>query len=72
MNGRYTFSTDEVVVIRRLLRDTARAGSADQKAPRAKLRRLGFYIEDFTLKRSPFRVADLDALVRDGTIKVVD
>lgn len=72
MKGRDTFTSDEAAVIRKLLRDKARAGSADQKVPRDKLRHLGFWIENFALTGEPFRVADFDALVRDGTIKVKD
>lgn len=72
MKGRDKFTSDEAATIRTLLREKTRVGTADQKPVRDKLRHLQFWIEDFALTREPFRVADFDALVRDGIIKVAD
>lgn len=72
MKGRDKFTPDEAAAIRTLLREKARVASADQKLVRDKLRHLGFWIEEFALTNEPFRAADFDALVRNGTIKVTD
>lgn len=69
MKGRDTFTSDEVVAIRKLLREKAKADGAGQKSVRSKLRKLGFYISDFAFGEAGFEVADFDRLVANGTIK---
>jgi hypothetical protein len=69
LKGRDTFTSDEVVAIRRLLREKAKADGAGQKSVRSKLRKLGFYISDFAFGEAGFEVADFDRLVANGTIK---
>jgi hypothetical protein len=70
MRSKDQFTPDEVVAIRKLLREKARANRTGEKAVRDKLRTLGFYITDFVISRSGFEVVDFDNLVDCGTIKV--
>lgn len=66
-----TFTTAEATTIRDLLRKKVRANSADQKLIRGKLRKIGLWIDDTRLTNEPFRASDFDALVANGTIRIV-
>jgi hypothetical protein len=67
-----TFTTAEAATIRDLLRKKVRASPSAQKPIRDKLRKIGFLIDDARLNNEPFRASDFDALIADGTIKIVD
>jgi hypothetical protein len=67
-----TFTTAEAAKIRDLLRKKIRASPSAQKSIRAKPRKIGFWIDDTQLTSEPFRARDIDALIVDGTIKLVD
>ena len=66
--GRLSFTADEIAEIRRLLVDLRRADRDRQKAIRAKIRRIGFYITDVSHDAGGFTVTDFDALLRRGVI----
>jgi hypothetical protein len=70
--GRSSFNPAEVDELRRLLREKQTADRSRQKALRARMRRIGFYISDFASDYKGFVVSDLDELIRRGTITVVD
>lgn len=70
MGGRLTFTKDEISEIRSLLRELRRADASRQKTIRARMRRIGFYITDFSHDADGFTVSDLDEMISRGTIKV--
>lgn len=73
MKGRATFTKAEISRIRHLLLRVRRAERYQQKKLRAELRRIGFYIEDWsTGGPSGFTAADFDELVRTGLLTVKD
>lgn len=70
MMGRNMFAAAEVERIRDLLRKKVRATSSEQKAIRASLRRIGFFITDFAITMDGFTMSDFDDLVEHGEITV--
>jgi hypothetical protein len=66
--GRLRFTADEIVTIRQLLVDLRRADRDGQKAIRAKIRRIGFYISDVSHDTDGFTATDFDALIRRGGV----
>ena len=66
--GRLSFTADEIAEIRRLLLDLRRADRDRQKAIRARIRRIGFYVTDVTHDAGGFTATDFDALLRRGMI----
>jgi hypothetical protein len=57
----------EIAEIRRIIREKQTAPADRQKALRAKLRRLGFYISDYSDEPGLVE-SDVDDLIRRGTI----
>ena len=72
MKGRNTFSASEAEEIRTILREKAVADRDTQKGLRAKLRRIGFHISDFSSDFRGFTAADFDQLVRNGVVSIRD
>ena len=72
MSGRLEFTRDEIGEIRGALRELRRADPDRQKKIRARLRRTGFYITDFSHDADGFTVSDFDEMVSRGTITVKD
>jgi hypothetical protein len=70
--GRRTFTREEVDELRQLIREKQTADASRQKVLRARMRRIGFYISDFSSDAQGFVVSDLDELVRRGAVTVVD
>ena len=70
MKGRSQFTEDEANKIRALLSAKGTVNRADQKKARDKLRKLGFYITDFTDAVDGFGVIDFDQLVKAGRIGI--
>ena len=70
MKGRKKFSAEEVAQIKQLLREKTRADATTQKFIRGKIRKLGFYIEDFALDWSGFRARDFQRLIDNSEIVV--
>ena len=65
-----SFSPSEIDELRSLLRELRRSDRNRQKALRARMRRMGFFISDFSHDADGFTVSDLDELIRRGTIDV--
>ena len=61
--GRSSFTEAEIAELRRLVREKQTAERSRQKALRARMRRIGFYISDFSSDAEGFVVSDLDELV---------
>lgn len=69
---RSEFSRTEAADIRETLRTLRRADRDTQKRLRARLRRMGFYITDYSTAGDGFTEGDFEALVRRSTVKIVD
>ena len=70
--GRSSFTQAEIDELRRLIREKQTADRSRQKALRARMRRIGFYISDFASDYGGFVVSDLDGLISRGTIEVIE
>jgi hypothetical protein len=68
---RSRFTRAEIAEIKRLVREKQTAPADRQKALRARLRRMGFFISDYA-DEPGFVESDVDALVGRGTITVTD
>ena len=66
------FTSSEIEMIKKLLRDKNTVSRADKKQVRAKLRQIGFHIKEFSQPGTTFTEYDFDELVRSGVIKVID
>jgi hypothetical protein len=71
MQGRREFTPEEIDSLRQLIREKQTADRDRQKSLRARMRRIGFYISDFSDDYSGFVVSDLDELISRGTITLV-
>ena len=69
MKGKTVFSSAEADLLRSLIRQLNDADNNTQKSFRNKMRKIGFYISDFTTKKG-FTVEDFDALIRDKQITI--
>lgn len=72
MKGRSTFTSQELREIRASLTALRRADGDRQKVIRAGIRRMGFYITDFSTDQRGFTASDLDELVQRGDVTVRD
>ena len=70
MSKRSTFTAAEIAEIKLLVREKQTAPADRQKTLRAKLRKLGFYISDYS-DEPGFVESDVDDLIRRGTITVI-
>lgn len=70
--GRNRFTRSELEELRRLIREKQTADASRQKTLRARMRRMDFYISDFTADSEGFVVSDLDDLISRGAITVSD
>ena len=68
---RSTFTRTEIAEIKRIVREKQTAPADRQKTLRAELRRLGFYISDYS-DEPGFVESDVDDLIRRGSITVAD
>jgi hypothetical protein len=66
------FTRDEIEELRRLLRELRRAEPGRQKTIRGRMRRMEFYITDFSHDADGFTASDLDEMISRGTITVED
>lgn len=71
MKGNNSFTTSQIDEIKKLIADKVRATADKQKGIRAKIRKLGFHYSDFSSKKDGYTVADFEALIRSGQIKVI-
>ena len=70
--GEKVFSVAEAEKIRHLLQRKVQATRSEQKVIRASIRRLGFYISDFTSSTEGFTASDFDDLVERGEITIAE
>lgn len=69
--GRTTFTAEEFRRIRELVRERETADRTTQKGIRNKIRNIGLYWSEVTPGKTDYTVANLDALVSRGVLKVV-
>jgi hypothetical protein len=69
MSGRHEFTDHEIDEIRGALRELRRVDSSRQKTIRSRLRRIGFYITDYSHDADGFTVSDFDEMLSRGTIR---
>jgi hypothetical protein len=69
MAGRHEFTEDEIDAIRSSLRELRRVDPSRQKTIRGRLRRIGFYITDYSHAIDGFTVSDFDEMLSRGTIR---
>ena len=72
MSGKKIFTSEEVKIIKILLRQKAQATKSEQKKVRAKMRDLKFYITDFDKSQTGFTVIDFENLIKNKRITVSD
>jgi hypothetical protein len=65
-----SFTAGEIAELRGMLRQLRRSDRDRQKAIRNRMRRMGFFITDFSHDADGFTVSDLDELISRGTITV--
>jgi hypothetical protein len=69
MSHRDEFSEAEIDEIRSALKELRRADPTKQKSIRDRLRRIGFYITDYSHSAEGFTVSDFDEMLDRGTIR---
>jgi len=72
MKGKNTFTTLQIQTIKKLIAEKVIAPPDKQKGIRAKIRKVPFYYSDFSSKKDGYTVADFEALIRSGQIKISD
>ncbi|MGC4038391.1 MAG: hypothetical protein QM764_20675 [Chitinophagaceae bacterium] len=70
MKGKKTFTNFEIRQIKKLIAEKILASPEKQKSIRQNIRNIGFHYSDFSHKRSGYTVADFEALVLLGLIKI--
>ena len=68
---RNEFTRQEYETIRELTRQKLAVSSDKQKGIRAKLRKMGFYWDDYNPPRTPFNLETLEQLFRNGTLRII-
>lgn len=71
MDRKRSFTKTEVKQIKKLIAEKLRATPEKQKGIRAKIRKIGFHFSDFSSKKDGYTIADFEALIRSGAIKVI-
>jgi hypothetical protein len=69
MSGRNEFTEEEIDEIRGALCELRRVDSGRQKTIRDRLRRIGFYITDYSHEADGFTVSDFEEMLSCGTIR---
>lgn len=72
MKGKNIFTNYEVQAIKKLIAEKIVATTDKQKAIRGKIRNIGFHYSDFSSKKDGYTVADFEALIGLGQIKISD
>ena len=70
MQGRTSFTDEEVIMLRLLVRLNAVGGPQVQVALRSRMETLGFYPEDFQLDYPRLDMAQFESLVETGRIRI--
>ncbi len=72
MKGQNTFTSLQIQAIKKLIAEKVGAKPDKQKGIRGEIRNIGFHYSDFSSKKVGYTVADFDALIRLGKIKISD
>ena len=72
MKGQNTFTSLQIQIIKKLIAEKVVATADKQKGIRGKIRNIGFHYSDFSSKKDGYTVADFEALIRSGQIKISD
>src|SRR5688572_10746032 len=72
MKGQNTFTSLQVQTIKKLIAEKVVATPDKQKGIRGKIRNIGFHYSDFSSKKDGYTVADFEALIHSGQIKISD
>jgi len=72
MKGQNTFTSLQIQTIKKLIAEKVVATPDKQKGIRGKIRSIGFHYSDFSSKKDGYTVADFEALIRSGQIKISD
>jgi hypoxanthine-DNA glycosylase len=66
-----SFTKTEIEQIKELIAEKLRVTPNKQKGIRARIRKIGFHFSDFSSKKDGYTVADFEALISKGAIKVI-
>lgn len=72
MKGQKTFTSLQIQTIKKLIAEKVVATPDKQKVIRGKIRNIGFHYSDFSSKKEGYTVANFEALIRSGQIKISD
>lgn len=72
MKGQSTFTSLQIQTIKKLIAEKVVSPPDKQKGIRGKIRSIGFHYSDFSSKKDGYTVADFEALIRSGQIKISD
>jgi hypothetical protein len=72
MKEKNTFTSLQVQTIKKLIAEKVVATPEKQKGIRGEIRNIGFHYSDFSSKKDGYTVADFEALIRLGKIKIID
>lgn len=72
MKGQNTFTSLQILTIKKLIAEKVIATPDKQKGIRGKIRNIGFHYSDFNSKKDGYNVADFEALISSGQIKISD
>lgn len=70
MKGQNTFTGLQIQTMKKLIAEKVVATPDKQKGIRGKIRTIGFHYSDFSSKKGGYTVADFEALIRSGQIKI--
>lgn len=72
MKGQNTFTSLQILTIKKLIAEKVVATPDKQKGIRGKIRKIGFHFSDFSAKKDGYNVADFEALISSGQIIISD
>jgi hypoxanthine-DNA glycosylase len=71
MDRKKSFTKTEAEQIKKLIAEKLRAAPDKQKGIRARIRKIGFHFSDFCSTKDGYTIADFEALIRSGVVKVI-
>lgn len=72
MKGQDTFSSLQILTIKKLIAEKVIATPDRQKGIRREIRKIGFHYSDFSSKKDGYTVADFEVLISSGQIVISD
>ncbi|WP_113652197.1 GIY-YIG nuclease family protein [Pedobacter namyangjuensis] len=70
MKGQNTFTSSQILIIKKLIAEKVISTPGKQKGIRGKIRKIGFHYSDFSSKKDGYTVADFEELILSGQIKI--